>query len=108
MNWIIIINSSTANVDSLTNVKTILSSKRDSDSFDFTNFNTLKRRNVLNGDKLIDGISNSVSNSSVIISMMDIITMTRSKMLNYSKHYLSKPSASILITASSAKIVVNN
>lgn len=106
MNWIIIINSNTANVDSLTNVKTILSSKRDSDSLDFTNFNTLRRRSVLNGDKFIEGISSSVSNSSVMISKIDIMTMTRSKMLNYSNDYLSKPSASILMTASSAKIAV--
>lgn len=74
-------NSKRANVDNFTNVNIILSRRSDIDSFDFTNFNTLNKRRVLNTDKFKLGTLNIVSNISDITSRKEIITITKSNTL---------------------------
>jgi len=83
----------------------IVSMSSDNCTLPLINLNTLINLKVLNGDR-VRLIPNSDAEYSSIISTRLIMTITRSKMLNYSEQYNSKPNATILTMHSAAKIVV--
>lgn len=100
------IKSITKNVFNFIIVKAILSNSKLSASLDFTNLKILSSLNVLNADRLNDTEPNAVRISSVIISINETSTITKSNMLKNSSEYLSKPRANILMIASRVNIVV--